>query len=102
MEELTKVQVDWKKIAVVGFLVLLTGLVSAGATWYVGGMFHQAELEIKDNEIATLETRVEQLEAELAADEEEQEGATETDSTEDNTETEDETETETPSTPTNN
>lgn len=56
MEEITKLQVDWKKIAVVGFLVVLTGLVAAGATWYVLDMSKQAELDVKDEEIATLET----------------------------------------------
>jgi hypothetical protein len=68
MKELTSTVVDWKKIVVVGLLVILTGLVSAGATWYVMEMSKEAELEIKQNEISTLETRVGQLEAELAPD----------------------------------
>lgn len=54
MEELTKVRVDWKKIVVVGFLVVLTGLVSTGATWYVMDISRQAELDIKDDEIGAL------------------------------------------------
>jgi hypothetical protein len=63
MEELKSTKVDWKKIAVVGMLVLLSGLVTGGATWYVSDMGKQAELDVKDEEIATIETRVEQLEA---------------------------------------
>jgi hypothetical protein len=69
MQELTKLHVDWKKIAVVGMLVLLSGLVTGGATWYVSDMSKQAELDVKDDEIATLETRIEQLEAEINNDE---------------------------------
>lgn len=61
MEELTNTKVDWKKIAVVGFLVILTGLVSAGATWYVLDMEKQAELDVKDNEITDLTTKIGQL-----------------------------------------
>lgn len=66
MEEITKINVDWKKIVVVGLLVVLTGLVSGGGTWYVMDTFKDNELEVKDNEIATLNTRISELEAELS------------------------------------
>jgi len=92
MEEITKLKVDWKKIVVVIMLVILAGLVSGGATWYVSDMSKQAELDVKDEEIATLETRISQLEADLA-DTVEPEG--ELTDEEDATETETETETDT-------
>jgi type II secretory pathway component PulJ len=65
MEELKSTKVDWKKIVVVGMLVVLASLVAGGATWYVSDMGKQAELDVKDEEIASLETRISQLEAEL-------------------------------------
>jgi hypothetical protein len=66
MEELTKMHVDWKKTAVVVALVILTGLTVGGTTWYFAEAGAQDELEAYKNEIATLETRIAQLEAEEA------------------------------------
>lgn len=91
MEELKSTKVDWKKIVVVGMLVVLSGLVAGGATWYVSDMSKQAELDVKNEEIASLETRISKLEAELVT-------ATEEDTTTETTgETTTETPTETPS-----
>lgn len=66
MEELTKFHVDWKKIVVVGLLVVLTGLISGGGAWYAMDTFKDTELEVKDEEIATLNTRISELEAEVS------------------------------------
>lgn len=63
MEEITKMHVDWKKITVVGALVILTGLTVGGLTWYVADSGAQDEMEAYKNEISTLETKVAQLEA---------------------------------------
>jgi hypothetical protein len=62
MEELKSTKVDWKKITVVGMLVLLSGLVTGGATWCVSDLFHQNELDVKDDEISGLNTRLATLE----------------------------------------
>lgn len=65
MEELTKFHVDWKKIVVVGLLVVLTGLTTGGLTWYVADSGRDAELDAKDQTISDLDTRIKQLEADV-------------------------------------
>ncbi len=68
MEELTKAQVDWKKTTVVIALVLLTGLTVGGGAWYYAYSGAENEIEAYKNQIATLETKVAQLEADQAAE----------------------------------
>ncbi len=68
MEELTKTSVDWKKTTVVIALVLLTGLTVGGGAWYYADSGAESEIEAYKNQIATLETKVAQLEADQAAD----------------------------------
>lgn len=70
MEEITKMKVDWKKITVVGALVILTAITIGGLTWYVATAGAQDELEAYKNDIVRLETEVAQLKAEEAPKEE--------------------------------
>ncbi len=68
MAELTKAQVDWKKTVVVVALVALTALTVGGGAWYYADSGAESEIEAYKNQIATLETKVAQLEADQAAE----------------------------------
>lgn len=63
METLTSTKFDWKKVLIVTMLVILSGVTTAGITWYMMDGKNAEDNEQNQSEIASLKLRVGELES---------------------------------------